>query len=56
MDTLTNRYVSELVAYPVLVRFDFAKQRDCFEPMLLIKGSTLLLKYLAVGVRMQLVL
>src|SRR5581483_5774440 len=35
-------------------RFDYARGRDGFEPTLLIKGSTLMLKYIALGVRMQL--
>ena len=38
------------------MRFDFATGRDSIEPTLLIKASTLLLKYLVLGVRVQLVL
>jgi len=52
---LAAHYRSEFLATPQLVRFDYAKGLDGFEPTLLIKGSTLLLKYIALGVRMQLV-
>ena len=45
---------SEFLATPQLIRFDYVKGQDEFEPTLLIKGSTLLLKYIAQGVRMQL--
>lgn len=45
---------SEFLACPQLIRFDFSKGREGFEPTLLIKGSTLLLKYPVLGVPMQL--
>ncbi len=54
MHILTAYYRSEFLATPQLIRFDYAKGQDGFEPTLLIKGSTLLLKYIALGVRMQL--
>jgi hypothetical protein len=54
MHLLAARNRSEFLATPQLIRFDYVKGRDGFEPTLLIKGSTLLLKYIALGVRMQL--
>lgn len=45
---------SEFLAVPQLIRFDYAHDRDGFKPTLLIKGSTLLLKYIVLGARMQL--
>ncbi len=55
MHMLAAHYRSEFLATPQLIRFDYAKGLDGFEPTLLIKGSTLLLKYITLGVRMQLV-
>jgi hypothetical protein len=54
MHVLSAQYRSEFLACPQLVRFEYAEGRHGFEPTLLIKGSTLLLKYIVVGVRMQL--
>ncbi|MBY5931432.1 hypothetical protein KUV51_00355 [Tateyamaria omphalii] len=45
---------SEFLAVPQLIRFDFAAGQHDREPTLLIKGSTLLLKYIVLGTRMQL--
>ena len=53
MHMLSAQNRSEFLATPQLVRFDY-EGRDGSEPTLLIKGSTLLLKYIALGVRMQL--
>lgn len=54
MHWLSPHNRSEFLAVPELVRFDYAKGRDGFEPTLLIKSSTLLLKYIVLGARMQL--
>src|SRR3954454_12102685 len=54
MHILASRNRSEFLVCPQTVRFDFARGHDNFEPTLLIKGSTLLLKYLVMGVRTQL--
>ncbi len=54
MHFLADHYRSEFLATPQLVRLDYVEGRDRYEPTLLIKGSTLLLKYIALGVRMQL--
>lgn len=54
MHILAAHYRSEFLATPQLVRFDHAKGQDSAEPTLLIKASTLLLKYIVQGVRMQL--
>lgn len=54
MHLLAAHYRSEFLATPQLIRFAYPKGRDGFEPTLLIKGSTLLLKYIALGARMQL--
>ncbi len=54
MHMLAAHNRSEFLATPQLIRFDYAKGRDGLEPTLLIKGSTLLLKYIVLGVRMQL--
>jgi hypothetical protein len=56
MHLLAGHYHSEFLACPQLVRFDYVQGDDEFEPTLLVKGNTLLLKYLAIGVRMQLVI
>lgn len=54
MHWLSQNNRSEFLACPQLIRFDYAKGRDGFEPTLLLKGSTLLLKYVILGVPMQL--
>lgn len=51
---LSSHNRSEFLAVPQLIRFDYARGRDGFEPTLLIKGSTVLLKYIVLGARMQL--
>lgn len=55
MHWLSNHYRSEFLATPQLVRFDYAKGKDAFEPTLLIKGDALILKYLIKGVALQFV-
>lgn len=54
MHILSGNYRSEFLATPQLVRFDYVKGVDGYEPTLLIKATTLLLKYIVRGVRMQL--
>jgi hypothetical protein len=54
MHMLSSHNRSEFLAVPQLIRIDYAHGRDGFEPTLLIKGSTLLLKYIVLGARMQL--
>ena len=54
MHMLSSHNRSEFLATPHLIRFDYAHGRDGFEPTLLIKGSTVLLKYIVFGARMQL--
>lgn len=54
MHILSSRYRSEFLATPQLVRFDYVKGLHGYEPTLLIKATTLLLKYIARGVRMEL--
>jgi hypothetical protein len=53
MHMLSAHNRSEFLACPQLIRFDYAKGHDSYEPTLLIKGSTVLLKYIVLGVRMQ---
>lgn len=53
MHMLSHHNRSEFLACPQLIRFEYGKGRDGFEPTLLIKGSTLLLKYIVLGARMQ---
>ena len=55
MHLLAAKYRSEFLATPQLIRFDHVKGIDHFEPTLLIKASTLLLKYIVQGVGMELV-
>ncbi|AIV89891.1 Uncharacterised protein [Burkholderia pseudomallei] len=55
MHILSSHNRSEFLACPQLVRFDYASGQSHFEPTLLVKGSTLLLKYVVMGVRMQMV-
>lgn len=54
MHMLSQHNRSEFLATPQLIRFDYAQGHDGFEPTLLIKGSTLLLKYIVLGAPMQL--
>ncbi|HEP1207164.1 hypothetical protein A7X68_10545 [Stenotrophomonas maltophilia] len=54
MHLLSSHNRSEFLACPQLVRFEYAKGDEKFEPTFLIKGSTLLLKYIVLGVPMQL--
>ncbi|WP_459040210.1 hypothetical protein [Stenotrophomonas sp. PSU-St83] len=54
MHLLSSQNRSEFLACPQLIRFEYAKGRGEFEPTLLIKGNTLLLKYIVLGVPMQL--
>lgn len=54
MHILAAHYRSEFLATPQLIRFDYAEGQDGAEPTLLVKASTLLLKYVVQGVRMQL--
>lgn len=56
MHWLSSHNRSEFLAVPQLIRFDYVDGRDGFEPTLLIKGSTLLLKYVVLGAPMQLAL
>ncbi|MBA4802282.1 MAG: hypothetical protein H2040_10500 [Euryhalocaulis sp.] len=51
---LSSHNRSEFLAVPELIRFEHARGQDEFEPTLLIKGSTILLKYIVLGARMQL--
>lgn len=54
MHWLSSHNRSEFLACPQLIRFEYASGRDGLEPTLLIKGSTVLLKYVVLGARMQL--
>ena len=54
MHWLAEHNRSEFLACPQLIRFDYSKGVEGFEPTLLIKGSTLLLKYVVLGASMQL--
>lgn len=54
MHLLANHYRSEFLATPQLIRFTYAQGKDGFEPTFLIKCNTILLKYIAQGVQMQL--
>ncbi|XDB00040.1 hypothetical protein AB1M95_09105 [Sulfitobacter sp. LCG007] len=54
MHLLSNHNRDEFLAVPQLIRFDYSEGRDGQEPTVLIKGSTLLLKYIVLGARMQL--
>ncbi|MFT0892532.1 hypothetical protein [Pseudochelatococcus sp. G4_1912] len=51
---LSSHNRSEFLAVPQLIRFDYARGHNGFEPTLLIKASTVLLKYIVLGARMQL--
>jgi hypothetical protein len=54
MHLLSAKYRSEFLVTPQLIRFDHVKGSEHFEPTLLIKASTLLLKYIVQGVEMEL--
>lgn len=54
MHLLSSHNRSEFLACPQLIRFEYAKGHDDFEPTLLIKGNTLLLKYIVLGAPMRL--
>ncbi|SDR53431.1 hypothetical protein SAMN05443026_5601 [Burkholderia orbicola] len=53
MHLLASHYQSEFLATPQLIRLDYAKGKDSFEPTLLVKGSTLLLKFMVLGARLR---
>ncbi len=55
MYVLSRYYHNEFLATPHLVRFDCAVGTKGREPTLLLKASTVLLKYVVLGVRMNLV-
>jgi hypothetical protein len=55
MHILSSINRSEFLATPTLVRFDFPEAAEGREPTLLVKTSTLMLKYIVQGVRLQLV-
>ena len=54
MHLLSSHNRSEFLACPQLIRFEYAQAGDRFEPTLLIKATTLLLKYVVLGAPMQL--
>lgn len=54
MHLLSGRNRDEFLAVPQLVRFDYIKNKGGMEPTLLIKGNSLLLKYVVLGARLQL--
>ena len=54
MHILAGHYYNEFLATPQLVRFDFAEGENGREPTLLLKGSTVLLKYVILGASMRL--
>ncbi len=54
MHILAGHYYNEFLATPQLVRFDFAEGANGHEPTLLLKGSTVLLKYVILGASMRL--
>ncbi|GLS05989.1 hypothetical protein GCM10007860_31530 [Chitiniphilus shinanonensis] len=54
MHILAAHYRSEFLATPQLVRVDYAKGVEEFEATLLLKGSTLLLKYIVLGTSLRL--
>lgn len=53
MHILAPYYRSEFLATPQLVRVDYAKGANGFEPTILVKASTLLLKYVVLGVPLR---
>jgi len=54
MHILSAHNRSEFLAAPELVRFDYAKGKNEFEPTLLIKTNAIVLKYITRGARLQL--
>ena len=54
MHLLSSQYRSEFLATPQLIRFEYAHGKSRREPTLLIKASTVLLKYIVQGVKIQL--
>lgn len=54
MHLLAAHYRSEFLATPSLVRLDYVQGKDGREPTLLIKASTLLLKYIVLKISMKL--
>lgn len=54
MHILAGHYYNEFLATPQLVRFDFAFGENGRESTLLLKGSTVLLKYVILGASMRL--
>lgn len=56
MHILSAHNRSEFLATPQMVRFDYVRGKDEFEPTLLIKGDSLVLKYLTRGTRLQLLI
>lgn len=54
MHILAAHYRSEFLATPQLLRIDHSKGSNGLEPTLLVKGSTLLLKYMVLGARLRL--
>jgi len=54
MHLLAAHYRSEFLATPSLIRFDYVRGIDGFEPTLLIKASTLLLKYIVLKISLKL--
>lgn len=54
MHLLAAHYQSEFLATPSLVRLDYVQGKDGLEPTLLIKASTLLLKYILLKISMKL--
>lgn len=56
MHILASHYRSEFLATPQLARVDYAKGANGFEPTLLVKGGTLLLKYIVLGAPLRFVL
>lgn len=55
MHVLAAHNRDEFLSCPQLIRFDYPHGLNDREPTLLIKASTLMLKYIVLGVRMQLV-
>ena len=54
MHILSKNNRDEFLAVPQLIRFDYVPGLENREPTLLVKGNTLLLKYIVLGARMQL--
>lgn len=54
MHILAEHYRAEFLASPQLVRIDHSVGANGYEPTFLVKGSTLLLKYMVLGARLAL--